>query len=48
MIFYLTIKMDSSSYFAPVGKGFMLFHFCRKKGQKNKNALTRKKYFFGR
>jgi len=45
-IFYLEIKMDSSSDFGPVGRGFMVFHFCKKRGLKKKNALTREKYFF--
>jgi len=45
--FYLKIKMDSSSDFGPVGKGFMAFHFCRKRGRKKKIALIREKYFFG-
>jgi len=28
-IFFWKIKMDSSSDFGPVGKGFMVFHFCK-------------------
>jgi hypothetical protein len=38
--------MDSSSFFAPVCKGFVMFHFCKKSGLKKKFALMREKYFF--
>jgi hypothetical protein len=31
-IFFGKMKMDSSSFFAPVCKGFMMFHFCKKTG----------------